>query len=169
MKCVIRRRKPEDCADIQKIITKTWQHTYDGIINESFLKELSYNEEYRIKKPYETFDDRDNNQFVLIINGKIVGFINIGITDDKNFENCGEIFSIYILKEFQGYGYGRKLIEFGINELKKLGLDKMIIGCIDGNSSNQFYKHLGGKLYNTRIINKGGDSLTENVYYFEKI
>lgn len=47
---LIRRRKKEDCFDIQKIITKTWQETYEGIINETYLNELSNNENMSKKK-----------------------------------------------------------------------------------------------------------------------
>ena len=45
--------------------------------------------------------------------------------------------------------------------------EKMIIGCLQGNPSNEFYKHIGGKLIKTRIFKKL--NLLENVYLFEKI
>lgn len=48
-----------------------------------------------------------------------------------------------------------------------MGYDKMIIGCLVGNPSDDFYKHMGGKLIKTRIFEKL--QLPENVYYFEKI
>ena len=64
-------------------------------------------------------------------------------------------------------GYGRKLIETGIKELKIMGYDQMIIGCLQSNPSNEFYKHMGGKLIKTRIFKKL--KLPENVYLFEKI
>lgn len=167
MEYLVRRSKKEDCRDIQKVITKTWQHTYKGIMNEKFLNDLSENEEFRIKNSCESFSDIDNNQFVLIINDKIVGFINVGVTEDTNYENCGEIFAIYILESYQRKGFGKKLIDIGVQELKKLGFNKYIIGCIDGNPSNQFYKQLGGKFVGTRTITKGGDVLIENIYYFD--
>ena len=41
--------------------------------------------------------------------------------------------------------------EVGIDELKKLGCTKVIIGCLDGNPSNEYYKHIDGKFVKTRI------------------
>lgn len=54
-----------------------------------------------------------------------------------------------------------------IEELKNMGYDKMLIGCLIGNPSNEFYKHMGGKLIKTRTLEKL--QLLENVYYFKKI
>ena len=45
----------------------------------------------------------------------------------------------------------------------------MIIGCLDGNSSNEYYKHIGGKFIKTRISKLPNQELIENVYYFDNI
>lgn len=62
---------------------------------------------------------------------------------------------------------GKKLFEAGISELKKMGFNKMIVGCLANNPSNEFYKHMGGRLIKTRIFEKL--QLPENVYYFDEI
>lgn len=62
---------------------------------------------------------------------------------------------------------GKKLFEAGIQELKNMGFNKMIVGCLANNPSNDFYKHMGGKLIKTRIFEKL--QLPENVYYFDEI
>lgn len=98
---------------------------------------------------------------------KVVGFVNVGTTNEIDDDNCGEIYAVYIINEYKGYGFGKKLIETGINELKEMGCDKMIIGCLVGNPSNKFYEHIGGKYLKQRIFEKL--QLTENVYYYEKI
>ena len=58
-------------------------------------------------------------------------------------------------------------IQEKIEELKKMGYNKMIIGCLEGNPSNEFYKHIGGKFIKKRVFEKL--NLPENVYYFDKI
>ena len=125
------------------------------------------NEDERVKNSYEHFDERDNHQYVLEVDNKIVGFINVGSADNPDFDNCGEIYAVYIIKGYKGYGFGKKLIEYGIKELKDMGYNKMVIGCLDGNKSNEFYKHIGGKFIKTRMFEKL--QLPENVYFFEKI
>ena len=167
MKYIIRRREQKDCYDIAHVVTVAWQETYRGIVNDEFLDNLSINEEERGEKSFNNFDENDNHKFVLEVDGKVVGFINVGITDDIEYENQGEIFALYIIPEYQGKGYGSELIKYGIDELKRLGCSKMIIGCLKDNSYNQFYKHIGGRFIKTRIFKLPNQELIENVYYFD--
>ena len=74
---------------------------------------------------------------------------------------------LYIINGYKGYGFGKKLIDAGIKELKEMKFDKIIIGCLVGNPSNKFYEHIGGKYIKQRIFEKL--QLPENVYYFDKI
>ena len=161
----IRRRLKEDIPSIQRVVTISWKETYKGIVPQSELDELENTEELRIKNSYENFDENDNNQFVLEIDNEIVGFVNIGKTEDKEFENCGEIFALYIIGKFKGQGYGKKLFEKAVLELKKLGFNKMLISCLKGNSTNEFYKHMGGIYIKDGIYKRL--NLKENVYYFD--
>lgn len=41
----------------------------------------------------------------------------------------------------------------------------MIISCLKGNPSNEFYKHIGGKYIKDGLYKRF--NLPENVYYFE--
>jgi len=167
MNYIIRRRKIEDCKSVAHVVTVAWNETYKGIVPDWFLEELKNNEDERAKRTKENFNEEDNHQFVLEVDNKVVGFVNVGKTEDKDFENCGEIIALYIIKKYKGNGFGKKLVEQGIQELKSLGYDKMIIACLKGNPSNDFYKHIGG------IYVKNGKyerlNLDENIYLYEKI
>jgi len=166
MNYVIRKKERKDCDGIARVVTTAWNETYKGIVPDEFLDNLRENEEERIKNSYSKFDENNNHQYVLEIDNQIVGFVNVGSTDEE-IPNCGEIHAVYIINGYKGHGYGKKLVEAGIKELKDMGYDKMVIGCLQGNKSNDFYKHLGGKLIKTRIFEKL--QLPENVYYFDKI
>jgi len=164
---IIRKRKVEDCKEISHVVTVAWNETYKGIVPDWFLEELKSNEDERTKNSIEKFDENNNNQLVLEVDGKVVGFANFGKTDDEEYENCGEIFALYIIGEYKGKGYGRKLVNEAINELKKLGYNKMIIACLKGNPTNEFYKHIGGVYIKDGLYKRL--SLPENIYYFEHI
>ena len=56
----------------------------------------------------------------------------------------------------------KKLVEIGINEIKEIGFDKMIIGCLEDNPSNEFYKHIRFIFVKTRIFEKS--NMIENIY-----
>ncbi len=167
MNYLIRRKTKEDCASVAHVVTVAWNETYKGIVNDDFLNGLYENEEQRTINSYNKFNENDNHKLVLEVDNKVVGFVNVGSTDETDYDNCGELHAIYIIGEYKGQGYGKKLFEAGIQELKNMGYDKMVIGCLDGNPSNEFYKHMGGKLIKTRIFEKL--QLPENVYFFEKI
>ncbi len=166
MNYIIRKKERKDCDGIARVVTTAWNETYKGIVPDEFLDNLKENEEERIKNSYSKFDENNNHQYVLEIDNQIVGYVNVGSTDEE-IPNCGEIHTVYIINGYKGHGYGKKLVEAGIKELKDMGYDKMVIGCLQGNKSNDFYKHLGGKLIKTRIFEKL--QLPENVYYFDKI
>lgn len=164
---VIRRRTKDDCKSIAHIVTVSWNETYKGIVPDEELKALNENETQRAMNSYNDFDENDNNQFVLEIENSVVGFVNFGATDDKDFINCGEIFALYILPEYKGRGYGKRLVEEAKKELKRLGFDKMIISCLKGNPSNDFYKHIGGAYIKDGKYKRL--NLDENVYLYENI
>ena len=167
MNYLIRRKTKEDCAPVVHVATVAWNETYKGIVNDDFLNSLYENEEQRANNSYNNFSEKDDHQLVLEVDNEVVGFVNVGATDDTDYDCCGEVYAIYIIGDYKGKGFGKKLFEAGINELKKMGFNKMLVGCLDNNPSNEFYKHMGGKLIKTRIFEKL--QLPENVYYFDEI
>lgn len=167
MKCIIRKKQQDDCKGVAHVVTVAWNETYKGIVPEDFLLNLYKNEDERAINSYNNFNEKDNHQYILELDDEIVGFVNVGATDEIGYDNCGELHAIYVISKNKGNGYGKKLFEVAIKELKNMGYDKMIIGCLDKNVSNEFYKHMGGKYVKTRIFKKL--NLPENVYLFENI
>ena len=74
--------------------------------------------------------------------------------------------SLYVLQEYQKNGIGKELIQKAFNEAKKAGYKKMIIGCLEGNKSNGFYKKMGGKFIKKRKFKLPNQTLYENVYKY---
>ena len=167
MEYIIRKRQKKDCAGISKVITVSWNETYKGIVPDEELKRLKDTEDERTQKTIEEFNEKDNDKLVLMVNQQIVGFSNYGFTKEIDDPTCGEIFALYIIKEHQGKGLGRKLVNETIKELKKLGCDKMIISCLKGNHTNDFYKHIGGVHIKDGVYKRL--NLPENIYFFDKI
>ena len=162
---IIRKMKKSDCKDVTHVITIAWNETYRGIVPDQILDNLYLNEEERTNNSINRFNENDNHQFVLEVDNKVVGYMNVGMTDDTEYDNCGEIHAIYIINGYKGYGYGKEMFKAGINELKSMNCEKMLIGCLAGNPTNEFYKHIGGKFIKQRIFEKL--QLPENVYYYE--
>lgn len=167
MNYVIRKATIEDYKDIAHIVTIAWNETYKGIVPDWFLDKLKINENERTKNLCDQFGKNGNCQFVLEIDNKIVGFVNLGISTDDEYKDCGEIFALYIIAKYKRNGFGRKLVDEAKKELKNMGFNKMIIACLKGNPSNEFYKHIGGVYIKDGLYKRLG--LLENIYYFDPL
>ena len=169
MKDIIREKSFEDCVSCERVYTLSWQQTYKGIINDEFLNNLTNNEIDRIKRNQDNFYNDNDKRFVLEVDNKIVGVLSIGKSRNDKYSECGELKSVYILNDYKGKGYGKKLFIKAVEELVKLGYKDMIIACLQGNPSNDFYKYMGGKFVDTSSFVLPNQELIENVYYYSNI
>ena len=79
--------------------------------------------------------------FVALLDGKVVGSIMVGYEGHRGWLNY-----LAVLPEHQRRGYGRKLVEKAVDELKRLGCLKVNLQVRRSNVSVvEFYKHLGFK------------------------
>lgn len=155
-----------DSYGIAKVIRLGWQQNYRGLVNDEFLDNLDKNEEQRVLRIKENFNDK--NTIVLVNDEEIVGFVRYESSDYKDYMNAGEVCALYILDGYKGLGYGKKLFEAAIDDLRKQGYEKFIVGCFKGNKANEFYLHLGCEKIGERMIIRGTQELLENVYCYKK-
>ena len=165
MKYNIRKSVRDDSSKIAHVVTIAWNETYKGIVSNEILNNMYKNEKDRAQRAYDNYNEEENNQYVLEVDDEVVGFINIGKSFTDGFDGCGELYALYIIGKYKGFGFGKMLVNKAKEELKKMGYDKMLIGCLDKNPSNEFYKHLGGKYVKTHIFEKL--NLDENLYLFD--
>ena len=59
------------------------------------------------------------------------------------------------------------LFDKAVEVLVNQGFKDMIIGCLVNNPSNNFYKHMGGKLIDVVTNKVKGYDMEENIYYYE--
>ena len=79
--------------------------------------------------------------FVALLDGKVIGSIMVGYEGHRGWLNY-----LAVLPEHQRRGYGRKLVEKAVYELKKLGCLKVNLQVRRSNVSVvEFYKHLNFK------------------------
>ena len=145
MEYKIRKIRREDVPSLNHVVTVAWNETYKGIVPDEFLEKLKNNEKERTENGLSKFRE-DDTTLVLEIDNEVVGFSYYTEANQDEFPGCGEIHALYIIGKYKGYGFGRKLVEESIKELKKMGFNKMIISCLRDNiPANEFYKHIGGE------------------------
>lgn len=162
MKPEIRKRMIEDSEELAHCIAVVWNTTYKGIVDDEFLEGLLNSEKQSAERLKNSINDQPY-YYVLTLQNKIIGWIYFTL-DTEKYENTAEIHSLYILKEYQGNGYGKLLYNYAVENILKNKIKKLIIGCLDGNPSNDFYKHLGGKYIGNRMFR---EEYLENIYLFE--
>ena len=166
MEYIIRKKELKDCEDWINVNISSWNDNLKGVVSDKLLEKISSNKEEKIKKGIEKFK-QDDNHYVLEENKKIVGILKIKESDRDDFKGCGEVQVLYLLSSVKGKGYGKALIKFAFSKLKEKGFNKVVIGCLEGNTSNEFYKHFGGKFIKKEDWNIFDECYKENIYLYE--
>jgi L-amino acid N-acyltransferase YncA len=117
---LIRKAELEDAGGIAKVHVDSWRTTYKGIVPETFLESLSYENRELIWKN----GIKENHVYIPENeNGQVIGFSTGGKERTGKYETyTGELNSIYLLKEYQGQGIGRSLFQAVVDDLKVLSL-----------------------------------------------
>ena len=164
---IIRKMKYEDIKEFILLVNKVWDETYRGIVDDEFLNNMPNTVEERIKKGQAKFYSNSDTNFVMEDDGKLIGFSSVGKAQDEEYPNSGEISSLYLIKKYHGKGLGKELFNHDLDKLKELGYHDYVIGCLEGNPTNEFYKHMGGKEYKKVLKRIGDKDYPEIFYHFE--
>lgn len=163
----IRKAILSDAKGIAKVHVNSWKTTYANIVSDEYLSNLSY--ESREKMWTNAIPNGD----VYVAEsheGIIVGFSKGGKERSNKYNGYdGEIYAIYILKEYQGKGIGKALVKPVIDEIKGMGLNSMLVLVLKDNISRLFYESLGGRKIDTVEVEIGGKKFSELVYGWEDI
>lgn len=102
--------------------------------------------------------------------GDIIGFSNGGKERTGNYPNYnGELYALYIIKEFQRKGIGKLLLKPVVDLLITNGIYSMIVKVLEENHSRYFYESLGAQRLDTLEIKIAGETYRELVYGWEDI
>ncbi|MCY8816339.1 GNAT family N-acetyltransferase [Bacillus atrophaeus] len=163
----IRKAVLSDAKGIAKVHVDCWKTTYKNIVSDQYLNNLTYESREQLWK-----NNIPNGGVYVAENkeGEIVGFSSGGIERSGNYNGFeGELYAIYILKEYQGNGIGKALVKPIIDEIKEIGLNSMLVLVLKDNISRLFYESFGGKKIDTVEVEISGKKLFELVYGWEDI
>ena len=163
---IIRKKEIKDCESWVDVNIKSWDENLKGVVSNKLLSFIKEKRDSRIKNDIENFVSDDWN-YVLEESGKVIGIMKLKESDKHGYENCGEVQILYLYTEEKGKGYGKALIDKGFEVLKNKGYKKAVIGCIDGNPSNGFYKHMGGKFVGQDPWDILDEHYIENIYEYD--
>ena len=160
----IRPARIDDAPAIARVHVDTWRSSYDGIVPADFLDNLGYREcedgwMEHISNPRE-----ERTLAAETGEGEIVGFISGGTSREDLTGTDAEIYTLYVLKDFQGVGIGRQLFYEMVNDLAARGYDGLVVWVLMDNPARGFYEKLGGHLSGEKVVSIGGMALLDGAY-----
>jgi ribosomal protein S18 acetylase RimI-like enzyme len=140
----IRVAEASDAADIADVHDASWMEAYRGIIPGKHLERMV---QRRGEGWWRHAIRRGSRIAVLDVGKQIAGYATYGKNRVGSLPYRGEIFEIYLLPEYQGLGFGKRLFNAARRELANSGHTSFLVWSLaDNERAVAFYEHLGGLL-----------------------
>ena len=169
-KYLARKAKVEDASWICFVNVHTRYTTYKWLMPEKILKTRIETIDEKAEKVRENIINGE--KYLVIENTETNEIIWMSIywpSRNEDYPKSGEIYALYVLKDYQKLGIGKKLFFAWINELIKLWYSDMIINVLEWNNAINFYKKYGWNIVWERYDQCGKATIKENILYFGDI
>ena len=149
----IRTAGPEDAPGLAQVHVQSWEETYRGLIPDPEIDRRDL--PYRVSQ-WEKLIERGDWARVAVAERQVVAFVTAGPARDAEPGHPGELYSLYILREWHGRGLGRALFTKARGYLQASGLTPFYCYVMPGNPATSFYERMGGERRCTTSIAPNG-------------
>jgi len=162
MNFYIRNAVHDDAEAIAVVHLSSWKNAYTDIIPSDYLEQLSTTKKAKTLKA-KLYGACNTGYFVAICNESIIGFIVLSKEEGKG--DIGEICALYLLKEHQGKGFGKKMMDYVMMTFKNEGINKVVLWVLEKNMlARRFYEKYGFKKTEAKKNIYVGKTLSEVKY-----
>ena len=159
----VRPAQIADAPGIASVHVLSWRSTYRGLLPDAFLGSLD--EATYAERWARVLADGSSRVYVASGGDEVVGFASGGRERAGESGYAGELYAIYLVREAQGRGHGRRLVEAVVGGLRELALADMIVWVLRDNAgARAFYERLGGVYVREQPITIGSVQLQEVSY-----
>lgn len=153
----------DDRLAISHIYEESWKVAYQGIVPQEFLESIPKG--YWIK----ALDSPEWQTLVGVENGRYIGTSSFCKSRFKRFPEDGEIISLYLLPEYMGQGYGKRLLKRTMDELQKQGFQMLFLWVLEENEiARRFYESQGFLPTDDYVtLSIGGKELRDMRYVYQ--
>ncbi len=158
----IRVARAGDVAAIASVYVETWRSAYAGLVPDTVLAKMSEDRQRRHWTAQVAGGDT-----VMVAehpNHGVVGMGSCGLCRDWRFAGAGEIYTLYVLPDWQEQGHGRDLLTAMLRAMRTAGFEAAVLWVLAGNPSRFFYEAMGGKRVAERNERLWGTTLPELAY-----
>ncbi|KAB1074858.1 GNAT family N-acetyltransferase [Methylobacterium planeticum] len=160
----IRRARDADAPALSGVFDAAWREAYRGVIPGVALERLITQ---RHARWWRGALRRGRPIAVVETAGAVVGYAAYGRARSNLLKADGEVDELYLIPEYQGLGFGRRLFRAVRNDLADHGLTRVGVWTLEDNArAAGFYESLGG-LAGPRTLDRiAGVPLTKIGYRF---
>ena len=139
---LIRPSQTHDVPAMSQVYVQTWQATYLGVVPYGYLYAMSAPE---LEQGF--MNEKQSRQAISYVAenaGEVIGFISGGYERQRDAVYNGEIYALYVLKNYQRQGVGTKLISALAAQFNHFGIYSMLVWVLVHNPYRRFYEKLNG-------------------------
>ena len=144
MSFAIRKVLPEDAREYIACHIACWQAAYKGLMPDDYLAGMSDSLDERTERFLGELENPAFTFYCATENDSIIGRLIIGPSRDEDKPGAGEIGALYLLPDYWGCGYGRRMMDFAVDALKQAGYGELIVWTlIENKRGRRFYESYG--------------------------
>jgi len=154
-----------DAEKIASIYVTSWRESFSGLVEQEYLDNMTINSRTEVwkgilKKEFCTtlvVEDQNSN---------VIGFISGGKFRSK--KSCdSEIYAIYLLKDYQHLGIGKKLRNALCRLLIRRGFKSLCVWIFKENINNRSFFTKGSMKIDESEVKIGNQKLEEECFYWK--
>lgn len=129
-----------------------WHDTYAGLIPQSYLDKMT------LEKCVEMAHKWPEGLLVAKHVGKVIGFAGYGTYRDDTLPDTGEVYALYVLKEYHGQRAGFELMSEAMRRLQQY--PRVALWVLKGNErAIRFYERYGFRFDGAELTDAVGTEL----------
>lgn len=159
---VIRPSQKEDVSSMSRVYVQTWRDTYLGVVPYDYLYTMSLP---RLEQ--EFLNELQSKQVISYVAedaGGVIGFVSGGFERHADHIYNGEIYALYVLKNYQRQGVGTKLVSALARRLNQFGIYSMLVRVLEHNPYRRFYEKINGIYLRKHHMTFAGEVLDVTAY-----
>jgi ribosomal protein S18 acetylase RimI-like enzyme len=156
---------PADAEALALVHVRAWRETYRGMLPDAYLARMSEADFARRFRRALTFPGANEVTLAAAARHSLLGYVQGG-PSRAGVDGEAEIATLYLLREAQGYGLGRRLLVGAARTMAAQGARSLMLSVLQDNvHARGFYEHLGGVADPPRPERGPGGSLLNEVAY----